>query len=242
MVEVYFCERCGQSFTDPSLLSQHECIELSREQLASISQLQALPLSLTNQELAITGEEPTIHQAAAQDLLEASRQDPEVVAEVLPCPICQAEFALSTELKEHFKDHHKPQGAQVCPEQGCHFSSEDRKQLQGHLQRIHQVSPVACAYRGCSLLFRSQDDMALHHRSHFPFHCGLCDFVSANMKQFGRHRRTHVQEATQQGVEVLLEAAAGGERTEHSFTAMMEKGLTNHLLLNSGTRENRLWS
>lgn len=234
VVELYFCERCGQSFSDPSLLSHHECIELSGEQLASISQLQAIPLGLTNQELSITGEEPTVHQAPEQNLLEASQQES---TETLPCPICQVEFMLLSELKEHFKDHHKPQGVQVCPEEGCHFSSEDRKQLLGHLRQIHQVSPVACAYRGCSLLFRSHDFMELHRRSHFPFHCGHCDFVSANTKQFGRHRRSHVQEAAQQDVEMMLESAAGGESTKHSFTDMVEKGPTHHLPLNSGETE-----
>nr|XP_056717579.1 zinc finger protein 142 [Euleptes europaea] len=228
VVELYFCERCGQSFSDPSLLSQHQCVELSRQHLTSIPQLQGLPLGLANQDLAVPGEGPAVHQAPTQNLSERSRQDPELYTEPLLCPICQAEFALPGELKEHFKDQHKPQGTSVCPEEGCHFSSEDRKQLRDHLWHVHQVSPVACAYRGCPLLFRCQEEMALHRRSHFPFHCEHCDFISANTKQFGQHRRSHVQE-----VETVLAAGAVGESNEHSFTAVERKERTDHLLLNS---------
>ncbi|XP_060119002.1 zinc finger protein 142 isoform X2 [Heteronotia binoei] len=226
VVELYFCERCGQSFSDPSLLSQHRCVELSRECLTSIPQLQGLSLGLASQNLAVSGEDTAVHKASAQNLSEGSRQNPELCTEPLLCPICQGEFALPGELKEHFKDHHKPQGPPVCPEEGCHFSSEDRKQLRGHLQRVHQISPVACAYRGCPLLFRSQEDMALHRRSHFPFHCGHCDFISANTKQFGQHRRSHLQE-----VGTVPDAREVGES---SFAAVEGKGLTDHLLLNSG--------
>uniref|UniRef100_A0A670K421 Zinc finger protein 142 n=1 Tax=Podarcis muralis TaxID=64176 RepID=A0A670K421_PODMU len=145
-------------------------------------------------------------------------QDPEFCTDPLLCPVCQVEFALPTELKEHFRDHQKPTGPQVCFEEGCHFSSEDRKQLRGHLRHVHQVCPVTCTYRGCSLLFQSREDMDLHRRSHFPFHCRRCDFISGNTKQFGQHRHSHLQEATQQDVEAALEAGAVAESTEHSFT------------------------
>ncbi|XP_077176811.1 zinc finger protein 142 isoform X2 [Paroedura picta] len=228
VVELYFCERCGQSFSDPSLLSRHQCVELSRERLTSIPQLNGLSLGLASQNLAICGENLAVHKAPTQNVAEGSRQNPELGPELLLCPLCQAEFALPGELKEHFKDHHKPQGAPVCPEEGCHFSSEDRKQLRGHLRQVHQVSPVACAYRGCPLLFRSQEEMALHRRSHFPFHCGHCDFISANTKQFGQHRRSHLQE-----VVTVLDTGDVGESNEHSFTAVEGKELTDHLLLNS---------
>ncbi|XP_061465289.1 zinc finger protein 142 isoform X2 [Rhineura floridana] len=234
VVELYFCERCGQSFSDPSLLSQHQCIELSRGPLTSIPQLQELPLGLSSHNLAVSGEHPAAHEAQAQDFLDGSRQEPEFCTEPLLCPVCQAGFALPTELKEHFKVHNKPQGAQVCLAEGCPFSSEDRKQLRGHLRRVHQVSPVACTYRGCLLLFRNREDMELHHRSHFPFHCGHCDFISANAKQFGQHRRSHLQEATQQEVGAVLEMGAVAESAEHSFTAIVGKALTDRRLLTSG--------
>ncbi|XP_053257977.1 zinc finger protein 142 [Podarcis raffonei] len=237
VVELYFCERCGQSFSDPGLLSQHQCIELPRGQLASIPQLQELPLGLTSQSLAVSGEQSAVHEAQAQGLLDTSRQDPEFCTDPLLCPVCQVEFALPTELKEHFRDHQKPTGPQVCFEEGCHFSSEDRKQLRGHLRHVHQVCPVTCTYRGCSLLFRSREDMDLHRRSHFPFHCRHCDFISGNTKQFGQHRHSHLQEPTQQDVEAALETGAVAESTEHSFTAIVGKRLAHHLLLTSGREE-----
>ncbi|XP_042309558.1 zinc finger protein 142 isoform X2 [Sceloporus undulatus] len=239
VVELYFCERCGQSFSDPSLLSEHQCVEISRGQLASIPQLQGLPLALASQDLAVAAEHPTVPQTAVQNMLDGSRQDLEFCPELLLCPVCQVEFSLPAELKEHFKDHHQHQGAPVCPVEDCQFSSEDRKQLRGHMRHIHQVSPIACTYRGCPILFQNREDMEFHRRSHFPFHCGRCDFISANTKQFGLHRHSHLHEATQQekAATAVLETSAGSESAEHSFTAVVGKELTDHLLLNSGTAE-----
>ncbi|NXW21889.1 ZN142 protein, partial [Circaetus pectoralis] len=87
--------------------------------------------------------------------------------------------------------HRAPPGALPCPEKGCCFTTEDRKQLRGHLRRLHGASPVSCAYRACPLLFPSRLAMEQHHRTHFPFHCGHCDFVTANAKLFWQHRKGH---------------------------------------------------
>ncbi|NXK29227.1 ZN142 protein, partial [Arenaria interpres] len=90
--------------------------------------------------------------------------------------------------------HRTPPGALSCPEKGCCFTTEDRKQLRGHLRRLHGASPVSCAYRACPLLFPSRPAMERHHRTHFPFHCGHCDFVTANAKLFWQHRKGHAAE------------------------------------------------
>ncbi|NXV95257.1 ZN142 protein, partial [Calonectris borealis] len=95
---------------------------------------------------------------------------------------------------EHFKTHRAPPGALPCPEKGCRFAAEDRKQLRGHLRRLHGASPVSCAYRACPLLFPSRPAMEQHHRTHFPFHCGHCDFITANAKLFWQHRKGHAAE------------------------------------------------
>ncbi|NWW49179.1 ZN142 protein, partial [Pedionomus torquatus] len=81
-----------------------------------------------------------------------------------------------------------------CPKKGCCFTTEDRKQLRGHLRRLHGASPVSCAYRACPLLFPSRPAMEQHHRTHFPFHCGHCNFVTANAKLFWQHRKGHAAE------------------------------------------------
>uniref|UniRef100_A0A8C6JWY4 Zinc finger protein 142 n=1 Tax=Melopsittacus undulatus TaxID=13146 RepID=A0A8C6JWY4_MELUD len=81
-----------------------------------------------------------------------------------------------------------------CPEEGCCFATEDRKQLRSHLRRLHGASPVSCSYRACPLLFPSHPTMEQHHRTHFPFHCGHCDFVTANAKLFWQHRKGHAVE------------------------------------------------
>uniref|UniRef100_A0A672UFP2 Zinc finger protein 142 n=1 Tax=Strigops habroptila TaxID=2489341 RepID=A0A672UFP2_STRHB len=81
-----------------------------------------------------------------------------------------------------------------CPEEGCCFATQDRKQLRSHLRRLHGASPVSCSYRACPLLFPSHRAMEQHHRTHFPFHCGHCDFVTANAKLFWQHRKGHAVE------------------------------------------------
>ncbi|KGL86405.1 Zinc finger protein 142 [Charadrius vociferus] len=91
--------------------------------------------------------------------------------------------------------HRAPPGALPCPEKSCHFATEDRKQLRSHLRHLHGTSPVSCAYRACPLLFPSRPAMEQHHRTHFPFHCGYCDFVTANAKLFWQHRKGHAAES-----------------------------------------------
>ncbi|NXE89064.1 ZN142 protein, partial [Menura novaehollandiae] len=90
--------------------------------------------------------------------------------------------------------HRAPLGALPCPEKGCHFTTEDRKQLRSHLRHLHGASPVSCACRACPLLFPSRQAMEQHHRTHLPFHCGHCDFVTANAKLFWQHRKGHTSE------------------------------------------------
>ncbi|NXC02028.1 ZN142 protein, partial [Orthonyx spaldingii] len=91
--------------------------------------------------------------------------------------------------------HRAPSGALPCPERDCHFTTEDRKQLRSHLRHLHGASPVSCACRACPLLFPSHQAMQQHHRTHFPFHCGHCDFVTANAKLFWQHRKGHTTES-----------------------------------------------
>ncbi|KFQ94718.1 Zinc finger protein 142 [Nipponia nippon] len=119
-------------------------------------------------------------------------------------------------------------GALSCPEKGCRFATEDRKQLRGHLRRLHGASPVSCAYRACPLLFPSRPAMERHHRTHFPFHCSRCDFVTANAKLFWQHRKGHAADPPAET------PATGGPpgSTPH--------GLEQRCVLPSGTREGSL--
>ncbi|NXI91791.1 ZN142 protein, partial [Psophia crepitans] len=125
---------------------------------------------------------------ASQDLLlaEASMPGEEAHAEGSNVEIFIEAVAGNT--------HRTPPGALPCPEKGCCFATEDRKQLRSHLRRLHGASPMSCAYRACPLLFPSRPAMEQHHRTHFPFHCGRCDFVTANAKLFWQHRKGHAAE------------------------------------------------
>lgn len=183
VVELYFCERCGQSFPEASLLSQHECLLLPPPEHLQLPEVLPAPTSKGQNESE--GSEPPLAGVSEGSALQC-----------LLCPICQEAFAQPGELKEHFKTHRGPQGALPCPEKGCCFATEDRKQLRSHLRLLHGASPVSCTYRACPLLFPSRPAMEQHHRTHFPFHCGHCDFVTANAKLFWQHRKGHVAETS----------------------------------------------
>lgn len=186
VVELYFCERCGQSFPEASLLSQHQCLLLQPP--GHLELPGALSASASEGQSKPEGSEP----------LRASVQEGSAPERLL-CPVCQQAFTQPSELKEHFKTHRTPPGALPCPEKGCCFATEDHKQLRGHLRRLHRASPVSCAYRACPLLFPSRLAMEQHHRTHFPFHCGHCDFVTANAKLFWQHRKGHAAETPMTG-------------------------------------------
>ncbi|NXS88290.1 ZN142 protein, partial [Erpornis zantholeuca] len=157
--------------------------------------------------VASTGLAGTPPLAASQDLLLAEASMPgegahsegsnvEIFIEAVAGNVTLSNAASATgQLKEHFKTHRAPLGALPCPERGCHFTTEDRKQLRSHLRHLHGASPVSCACRACPLLFPSRQAMEQHHRTHFPFHCGHCDFITANAKLFWQHRKGHTTES-----------------------------------------------
>ncbi|NXX21185.1 ZN142 protein, partial [Podargus strigoides] len=129
---------------------------------------------------------------------------------------------------EHFKTHRAPPGALPCPKKGCPFATKDRKQLRSHLRRLHGASPVSCAYRACPLLFPSRLAMEQHHRTHFPFHCGHCNFVTANTKLFWQHKKGHTAEP-------LTETPTTG-----GTPSSAPHGLEQHCVLPSGSGEGSL--
>ncbi|NXB54966.1 ZN142 protein, partial [Leucopsar rothschildi] len=139
--------------------------------------------------MASTGLAGTPPLAASQDLLlaEASMPGEGAHAEGSNVEIFIEAVAGNT--------HRAPSGALPCPERGCHFTTEDRKQLRSHLRHLHGASPVSCACRACPLLFPSRQAMEQHHRTHFPFHCSHCDFITANAKLFWQHRKGHTTES-----------------------------------------------
>ncbi|XP_074857614.1 zinc finger protein 142 isoform X2 [Carettochelys insculpta] len=192
VVELYFCQACGQSFSDPSLLSEHQCIALASPEhleLPALSQLPGAPPALPSE---CRGEQALCQESAQSSRASRQNGDLSSAAERLLCPICRGQFVLPSELKEHFKTHRSTQETLACPEKSCPFTPADRKQLRQHLRSAHKVSPVSCAHRTCPLLFRSHQDMKLHHRTHFPFHCSHCDFISSNAKLFRQHTKSHV--------------------------------------------------
>nr|XP_047935636.1 zinc finger protein 142 isoform X1 [Anser cygnoides] len=200
VVELYFCQSCGQSFPEASLLSRHRC-----------------PLLPPPEHLQLPGAPAREGQREPPGSEPPGASTPQgSAADRLPCPVCREAFGQPGELKEHFKTHRGPRGALPCPQKGCCFATEDRKQLRGHLRRLHGASPVSCAYRACPLLFPSRPAMEQHRRSHFPFHCARCDFVTANAKLFWRHRKGHGAEVPAAGSAPLkprcgLPAAGGQE-------------------------------
>ncbi|KAM4626597.1 zinc finger protein 142 [Discoglossus pictus] len=117
----------------------------------------------------------------------------------LPCPVCHNSYKSPGELKKHFKSHGHQHQEYICWENGCSFTSPDRKRFLAHLKKVHSVTPVTCSYHACRLLFPRREEMSVHLRSHFPFHCKLCDFVSSNTKQFCQHKKDHSEETRTDG-------------------------------------------
>ncbi|XP_077011252.1 zinc finger protein 142 isoform X2 [Tamandua tetradactyla] len=174
VVEVYFCERCEQSFAEPALLALHQCTETFTQ---SVQGLSSPPGSSEQPPSNITLPGPLQGQSAPNS--------------PLLCPVCRQEFAQLQALKSHFRIHRGTPGTFSCPESGCLFSTEDRKGLQHHLKQTHRVVPVPCSFRSCPLLFGSQQDMELHRQTHYPFHCSHCSFMGSNIKLFQQHQQSH---------------------------------------------------
>ncbi|ERE86610.1 zinc finger protein 142 isoform X1 [Cricetulus griseus] len=174
VVEVYFCERCEQSFAEPTLLSLHQCTETH---IQTMQDLSSPPCSVELPPSNLT--------------LHGPLQDPSLPDSPLPCPICRQEFVQPQALKSHFKIHRVIPNTFSCPESDCVFSAEDRKGLHLHLRQTHKAVPVPCSFRGCSLLFGSQQGMELHRQAHYPFHCSQCSFMGSNVKLFRQHQRSH---------------------------------------------------
>ncbi|XP_073927819.1 zinc finger protein 142 isoform X2 [Castor canadensis] len=174
VVEVYFCERCEQSFAEPTLLSLHQCTETH---IQPVQDLSSPPCSV---ELPLNN--LTLH---------GPPQGSNPPDSPLPCPVCRQEFSQPQALKRHFKIHRATPNSFSCPESDCVFSAEDRKGLQHHLRQIHRAVPVPCSFRGCPLLFGSQQGMELHRQAHYPFHCSHCSFMGSNVKLFRQHQRSH---------------------------------------------------
>ncbi|XP_007121505.1 zinc finger protein 142 [Physeter macrocephalus] len=174
VVEVYFCERCEQSFAEPTLLALHQCTETI---IQPVQGLASPPCSVELPPSNLTLPGPLQGQSPPDS--------------PLPCPVCRQEFAQPQALKSHFKIHRGTPDAFSCPESGCVFSAQDRKGLQHHLRQTHRALPVPCSFRGCPLLFGSQQGMELHRQAHYPFHCNHCSFVGSNIKLFRQHQRSH---------------------------------------------------
>ncbi|KAM6179130.1 zinc finger protein 142 isoform 2-T2 [Rhynchocyon petersi] len=170
VVEVYFCERCEQSFAEPTLLALHQCPQAPAPPVQGLS---SSPGSLELPPSNLTLLDPLQGQSP------------------LPCPVCRLAFAQPQTLKSHFKIHQNTPASFSCSELGCAFSSEDRKGLQQHLKQTHKTVPVSCSFRGCPLLFGSQQGMELHRQTHYPFHCSHCSYIGANVKLFRQHQRSH---------------------------------------------------
>ncbi|XP_039089112.1 zinc finger protein 142 isoform X2 [Hyaena hyaena] len=173
-LEVYYCERCEQSFAEPTLLALHQCPETLIQPLQGLSS-PPCSVELTPGNLSLSG----------------PLQGHGLPDSPLPCPVCRQEFAQPQALKSHFKIHRGAPNTFSCPESGCVFSAEDRKGLQQHLRQAHATVPVPCSFRGCPLLFGDQQGMELHRRAHYPFHCDHCSFVGSNVKLFRQHQRSH---------------------------------------------------
>ncbi|KAJ8253084.1 hypothetical protein GJAV_G00208930 [Gymnothorax javanicus] len=174
------------------------------------------------------------------------------------CPTCGQTFRLSGALKTHMKSHHAAlDGLPLrCFQEDCVFQSVDRKELQRHAADVHGVRLVECRHHACRALFKSQEDMEEHHRTHLAFHCTQCDFSCSNKSRFQRHLRqghpgtdelrcTFCTFTTFNPVE--FEGHVGrlhaNEKTHHclqcGFVTAYKRVLARHMLLHSGEKPHK---
>ncbi|CAB1346726.1 unnamed protein product [Coregonus sp. 'balchen'] len=129
------------------------------------------------------------------------------------CPLCDEVFAMPGVLKHHFQCHRReePTGPFHCSEEGCQFSTSHRLVYQEHLHSQHALTLVSCTFRSCTLAFRTHAEMDGHWRSHMPFHCPRCDFVTAHAKQLSTHGLEHDRSlAAPEGDKVPTTTGQGG--------------------------------
>ncbi|XP_015232467.1 PREDICTED: zinc finger protein 142 [Cyprinodon variegatus] len=114
--------------------------------------------------------------------------------DIYRCSGCSQSFSKPAALKKHFKANHREQNTEgpfPCSEEGCQFSSKDRLENQNHLTSVHGLNLICCTSRSCKMSFLTQGEMESHRRSHMPFGCFYCQFVSQDVKQLRTHMLNH---------------------------------------------------
>ena len=110
------------------------------------------------------------------------------------CSQCNEVFSKLVALRCHFKTNHSSyehKGPFACSEHNCQFKSSDRQVYQAHLISVHGLDLIPCTYRSCKMSFHTQGEMETHWRSHMPFGCFHCDFVTQNTKDLIGHLLEH---------------------------------------------------
>ncbi|KAM4557886.1 zinc finger protein 142 [Odontesthes bonariensis] len=115
-------------------------------------------------------------------------------ADSYKCSQCDEVFSKPVALRYHFKTNHSNyelKGPFACSEHNCQFNSSDRRVYQAHLMSVHGLDLIPCTYRSCKMSFHTRGEMEIHWRSHMPFGCFHCDFVTQNTKHFSGHILEH---------------------------------------------------
>uniref|UniRef100_A0A7M4FPY5 Zinc finger protein 142 n=1 Tax=Crocodylus porosus TaxID=8502 RepID=A0A7M4FPY5_CROPO len=188
---------------------EQECQEMSAETVAS--DMDALCPELLLPAPADTGRSRGPDAGKAEPSALAVRQSL-LLAEGAPAGVQDMEIFVEA------VTHRNSMVTLACPAPGCPFLPGDRRQLRGHVRRMHQAIPISCVYRACPMLFLSHPAMEEHHRSHFPFHCARCPFVSANIKLFRQHAKSHCPEPAG-ATEIFLDVAGIRETLPESLEA-----------------------
>nr|XP_015830297.2 zinc finger protein 142 [Nothobranchius furzeri] len=110
------------------------------------------------------------------------------------CSQCNQVFSKPLDLKKHFKNEHKDhesRGPFTCLECHCQFSCSNHRDYRDHLVSTHGLKLIPCSESSCKSSFLTQGDMEKHRRSHMPFGCFHCQFVSQNAKNMKVHLLEH---------------------------------------------------
>nr|XP_051704118.1 zinc finger protein 142 isoform X2 [Oryctolagus cuniculus]XP_051704119.1 zinc finger protein 142 isoform X2 [Oryctolagus cuniculus] len=170
------CPNCQKFFTSKSKLKTHLLRELGEKaHRCPLCHYSAVERNALNRHMA------SMHEDISN-----------FYSDTYACPVCREEFRLSQALKEHLKSHAAAAAEPLplrCFQEGCGYTTPDRKAFVKHLKESHGLRAVECRHHSCPLLFATAEAMEAHHKSHFAFHCPHCDFACSNKHLFRKHKK-----------------------------------------------------
>uniref|UniRef100_A0A1A7X5V9 Zinc finger protein 142 n=1 Tax=Iconisemion striatum TaxID=60296 RepID=A0A1A7X5V9_9TELE len=171
------CPTCNRFFTSKSKLRLHRLREAGEKtHRCHLCDYSAVERNAIRRHVA------SMHSGDSEDTMNSQS---------FLCPTCSQSFHQSRALKAHMKTHNVPSDNTplACFQEGCSFQSSVRRDLLKHASEVHKIKAAECRHHACGAVFRSQEDMEAHYRTHLAYHCSDCRFTCSNKSLFLQHQR-----------------------------------------------------